>query len=252
MKAPINLGLVGVSSVLFAGYLAVSAALAFAFSTHTTREGGVSVPNDAIPAGSKVAQGMDHSQHGMDHGAHGAGAGEHALHQQMMARKGYHLTTHDYPLPALELVDFQGNPTTLAQELDTHKPVLLNFIYTTCTTICPVLTATFSQIQQDLGSEILRVKMISITIDPEQDTPRQLREYAERFRAGPQWQFLTGDRDNIVAAQKAFDIYRGSKTNHEPITLLRAAGADTWIRIEGIAGAKDIVKEYYALAAVQE
>ena len=61
--------------------------------------------------------------------------------------------------------------------------------------------------------------MISFSIDPEYDTPERLRKYAALFNAGPQWQFLTGSLANSVAIQKAFDVYRGNKMNHEPTYL---------------------------------
>lgn len=190
-----------------------------------------------------------HGSHPVGHAQH-EGGGDHAQHLRMMETRGYVRSAHDYAAPDLALLDADGNRTSVAQLLNTDKPVLLTFIYTTCTTICPVLTATFSQVQHNLGDGANRVRMISITIDPDQDTPQQLREYAERFQAGPQWQFITGTRDHIVAVQKAFNVYRGSKTNHEPITLLRASGATSWVRIAGIASAADIVREYDALASL--
>ena len=171
----------------------------------------------------------------------------HAHHHQMMHRQGYERSMHDYSAPDLELVDMNGRTTTLQQALDANKPVMMNFIFTTCTTICPVLSATFSQVQQELGDEIRQVQMVSITIDPEQDTPQQLKRYADRYDAGSQWRFFTGDRDNIIAVEKAFDIYRGSKSNHEPITLLRGAGGNSWVRLDGIASASDIIGEYRKL-----
>jgi protein SCO1 len=176
----------------------------------------------------------------------------HAHHREMMQRQGYDRSMHAYTAPDLSLIDMNGKTTSLRESLDTTEPVLMNFIFTTCTTICPVLTSTFSQIQQQLGAEAEQIRMISITIDPQQDTPQQLKVYAEHYGAGSHWQFLTGEIDNIVAVQKAFDIYRGSKTNHEPITLLRGAGANSWVRIDGIASAADIIGEYRALAAVDK
>ena len=94
--------------------------------------------------------------------------------------------------------------------------------------------------------------MISITIDPEHDTPERLEAYAERFRAGSQWRFLTGDLDQIVAVQKAFDVYRGSKMNHEPITFLRVEEEAPWVRLDGLASAADVVREYQQLIAMQD
>lgn len=175
----------------------------------------------------------------------------HAQHKKMLTKKGYSRTEHGYNLPDLTLVSMNDERVTLQKALESDKPVFLNFIFTTCTTICPVLSATFSQVQEQLGDERDQVRMISITIDPEHDTPERLRTYAARFKAGSQWEFLTGDLDAIIATQKSFDIYRGSKMNHEPITYLHASNEAPWIRLDGIASASDVIKEYRKLVVQQ-
>ncbi len=177
------------------------------------------------------------------------GAGNMTEEQQksLAGKNGYIRTVHNYALPETPLLTMNGKKTTLEEELETDKPVMLNFIFTTCTTICPVLSASFYQIQHELGEESQDVKMISISIDPEFDTPEKLRRYAERFNAGPQWQFLTGEVDDIITVEKAFDAFRGAKMNHEPLTLIRARDDDVWLRIDGIASAEDILAEYRKL-----
>lgn len=179
-------------------------------------------------------------------------ADPHAHHRQMMKSKTYSRSLHHYQLPDLALVDMQGQKTSLLSEVNRDQPVMLNFIFTTCTTICPVLSATFSQAEQQLGDESDQVRMISITIDPEYDTPAHLRDYAERYHAGPQWQFLTGKLEDIVAVQKAFDAYRGTKMSHEPLTFLRVSADAPWVRLNGLASAADVVREYRQLLAEQE
>jgi protein SCO1/2 len=174
-------------------------------------------------------------------------ADPHAHHRHMMESKTYSRSEHDYQLPDLELVNMAAEKTRLLDEVNPGKPVMVNFIFTTCTTICPVMSATFAQVQSELGDESDALRMISFSIDPEQDTPERLREYAGRFNAGPQWQFLTGSLADSVAVQKAFDVYRGNKMNHEPTTLMKAADSDTWVRIDGLAKAADIVAEYHRL-----
>lgn len=176
----------------------------------------------------------------------------HAHHRQMMNQKGYSRSEHGYGLPDLALVDKSGEKTSLLQEVNVGKPVMLNFIFTTCTTICPILSATFSRVQEQLGDDADEVRMISITIDPEHDTPERLEAYAARFKAGSQWQFLTGDPDRIVAVQKAFDAYRGSKMNHEPLTFLRVGEEAPWVRLGGLAGAADVIEEYRQLVAKRD
>jgi protein SCO1/2 len=86
--------------------------------------------------------------------------------------------------------------------------------------------------------------MVSISIDPEHDTPEALSAYAGRFGAGPQWEFLTGSLDDSIAVQRAFDADRGDKMNHAPMTLFRATPESQWVRYEGFATAADLAKEY--------
>jgi protein SCO1/2 len=131
--------------------------------------------------------------------------------------------------------------------LNYEGPVLLQFIFTTCPTICPVMSSTFSAAQDQLGPDPDHVRMISISIDPEHDTPARLREYAQKFNAKPQWHFLTGKLDDVVAVQKAFDAYRGSKMRHEPITFLRASPKEPWVRLNGLMSAAALVAEYHRL-----
>lgn len=192
---------------------------------------------------------MDHSDHKMDHSAHGDdGDDPHAHHRAMMQQEGYKRSEHEYPLGDFELVDMRGQKTTFKEAVSCGKPVMVNFIFTTCTTICPVMSAIFAQVQNELGTESDKVCMVSISIDPGHDTPDRLLTYAERFNAGPQWTFFTGSEKDIIAVQKSVDVYRGNKMNHEPTTLLRRAEGGPWLRVDGIASASDIVHEYRQLA----
>jgi protein SCO1/2 len=193
---------------------------------------------------------MDHSEH-EGHAMHGDAGGEdpHAAHRAMMQQTGYRRSEHQYNPKDVDLLNQRGDKTSLLTELSVDKPVILNFVFATCTTICPVLSGSFASTQKLLGDDRDKVSMISITIDPEHDTPEILANYAGVFGAGPQWQFLTGRPDDIVAVQRAFDVYRGNKMSHEPITLLKAAGSDTWVRMNGLVSGADIVNEYNHLVA---
>ena len=82
-----------------------------------------------------------------------------------------------------------------------------------------------------------------ITIDPEQDDPARLREYAKTFNAGPEWQHYTGTLAASQTVQRAFDVYRGNKMEHIPATLIRPAPGAAWTRIEGFATADQLRAE---------
>ena len=194
----------------------------------------------------QASEGHAHHDHA-EHQGNGDGDDPHAHHRAMMSQTGYKRSEHHYELPDLELTAMSGEPTTLSAELDGGKPVMINFIFTTCTTICPVMSGTFAQVQSELGPQAAEMRMVSFSIDPEYDTPERLRAYAQQFGAGSQWQFLTGDLDDLIAVQKAFDVYRGNKMNHEPTTLMRRSPDEPWVRLDGIASAAQIVAEYHQL-----
>jgi protein SCO1/2 len=148
-----------------------------------------------------------------------------------------------YPLPAVSLVREDGKPVVLADELNDGKPVVLSFIYTTCTTVCPLTSQTFAELQRKLGTTRDSVRLVSISIDPEQDTPAKLREYAQRFGAGPEWRHYTGTVAASQTVQRAFDVYRGNKMDHAPVILVRAAPGASWVRLDGFATADQLLAE---------
>ena len=152
-----------------------------------------------------------------------------------------------YEVPAVKLVRDDGKSVLLPEELDDGRPVVMNFIFTTCTAICPVMSQTFAQLQSKLGSERDKVHMVSISIDPEQDTPARLSEYARKFGAGSQWHFYTGTAEASVTAQRAFGVYRGDKMDHRPLTFLRAAPGEPWVRIDGFATSDDLLDAFREL-----
>jgi len=174
----------------------------------------------------------------------------HAAHRAQMTQQknvSYKRSIASYNIPAITLTDMHGHKVSLDQELRRDTPVMLNFIFTTCGTICPVMTVTFARAQELLNAEHDKVRMISISVDPEYDTPQRLREYAQRFKAGANWNFLTGSLAEVVAAQQAFQTYAGNKMNHAAVTLLRARPGAPWVRLDGFASATDLVSEYRRL-----
>ncbi len=152
-------------------------------------------------------------------------------------------TLADYSIPRVALVREDGKNVVLSNEIDDGKPVVLSFVYTTCTTICPLTSMTLAELQARLGGARDRVHLVSISIDPEQDTPARLREYALKFGAGPEWHHYTGTVGASVASQRAFDVYRGDKMSHAPVTLLRTGPGARWVRFEGFASADQLLAE---------
>ena len=170
-------------------------------------------------------------------------------HHAVKTEPRYSRSIASYEAPDVTLVASDGTKVRLLSALDYQGAVLLQFIFTTCPTICPSMSSIFSAAQDRFGSDLNRVRMISVSIDPEHDTPARLEEYARKFKAKSQWQFLTGSLDNIVAVQKAFGAYRANKMQHEPITYLRARPSEPWVKLNGLMSASQLLSEYHKLIA---
>lgn len=171
------------------------------------------------------------------------GSDPHAMHHQMMTRSDINRSVNNYTIPEVKLVREDGKTVSLPDELNDGRPVVMNFIYTTCTTICPLMSQTLERLQGMLGADRDKVHLVSISIDPEADTPARLAAYARRHHAGPEWQHYTGTVQASAEAQRAFDVYRGDKMSHTPVTLVRLAVGKPWIRFDGFASADDLLKE---------
>ncbi len=165
-------------------------------------------------------------------------------HHHSEPSAGFQRSEVDYRTPDLSLVRDDGKRVSLQGELDDGRPVVMNFIYTDCTTICPLSSQVFTQFQAARGAERGHVHFVSISIDPERDTPARLRAYAAKFQAAGEWNHYTGSTAASVAAQRAYDVYHGDKMSHTPVTLMRPAPGKPWVRLDGFATAQDLLAEY--------
>jgi len=161
------------------------------------------------------------------------------------------VSTTKYTLPKVMQVRDDGKIVSLQQELNDGRPVILGFIYTSCMEVCPVSSHIFAQLQGKLAINKASAHLVSISIDPEQDTPAVLREYARLYGAGPSWQHYTGTAEASIAIQKAFDVYGGDKMNFTSVTLLRVAPGKPWLRIDGFVSADDLLRHYQELTATR-
>jgi protein SCO1 len=153
-------------------------------------------------------------------------------------------------IPDTAVLDQNGRKLNFYTDLVKGKTVIINFIFTTCTTICPPLTATFRRVQQELGERAGRdVHLISISVDPTIDVPERLKEFAAQFKAGPGWTFVTGNRLEIDGLLKALGAAVADKNDHTPMILVGNDAANYWTRTYGLAPASTLVKAVDEAAA---
>jgi protein SCO1/2 len=159
----------------------------------------------------------------------------------------YKKTLEDYQVPDVKLISQEGKEIELKSYLNSGKPIILDFIYGTCTTICPVLSASFAHFQRKLGDDKDKVRLVSISIDPDNDTPELMKEHLQKYGAAEGWDAFTGKRENIIEVLKEFDSYVSNKMDHFPLTIMRGAGEEKWVRLYGLLSASDLLKEYEML-----
>jgi protein SCO1 len=108
-------------------------------------------------------------------------------------------------IPNLPVITQDGKTVRFYDDLVKGKIVIISFIYTSCTDICPITTARLTQLEEKLGELVGRdVFLLSMTVDPETDTPQRLKEYSEAFQTGPGWSFVTGSLEDIRAINFKF------------------------------------------------
>ena len=173
----------------------------------------------------------------------------HAHHHHHMMPTEVKRTEVSASLPKIQLVRQDGKTVQLQDELSDGRVVVLSFIYTSCTAICPMTSQTIYRLQGKLGADIDKVHLVSISIDPEQDTPAILTQYAEKYHASKYWDHYTGTEEASISVQKAMEAYRGDKMNHAPTTFIWSGKGNAWVRIDGFASADDLQLEVQHLLA---
>ncbi len=110
-----------------------------------------------------------------------------------------------------------------------------------------MLSANFINFQRKLGPECSKARLVSISIDPENDTPKAMKKYLTQFQAKPGWDFLTGSRqdiDKVIAAFRALAASSQNKMEHYPLIILRKPADDRWVRMYGMIGTSELIREY--------
>jgi protein SCO1/2 len=174
----------------------------------------------------------------------------HATHRAaMQSNKAAVRTVKTFSTPTVVGFDQFGHAVDVNALLENDSPVIFNFIFTSCQTICPILSATFSQAQSALQNLPNQPLLVSFSIDPEFDTPDRLRDYASRFHAGDEWTFVTGKSDAMLTVQKSFDAYRGDKLNHVALTYMRMDSSQPWVKYEGFLSSAGLIAAFTSLSA---
>ena len=144
-------------------------------------------------------------------------------------------------IPNTRILDQNGKQLNFYNDLIKGKTVAINFIFTTCTTVCPPLTATFRKVQQTASERGLDVRLVSVSVDPVIDTPERLRAFAEKFNADQGWTFVTGEKGEIDSLLQSLGVAVTNKNDHTPMILIGNDSLNYWTRAYGLSSPTKLV-----------
>ncbi|MDR0279551.1 MAG: SCO family protein [Paucimonas sp.] len=175
-------------------------------------------------------------------------AGEHAGHDMPAAAASAQETSVRFANVAL--TDQDGQEVHLERDLVSDRIVVMSFIYTSCTTVCPVVSSILGKVQKQLGERVGReVQLVSLSIDPQRDDARRLNDYARTFQNGPGWSWLTGTPSAVTETLKGLGSFSGDLGSHAPLILVGDGNSRHWTRYYGFTDPAVLIREVDRLGA---
>jgi protein SCO1/2 len=141
------------------------------------------------------------------------------------------------------LHDQDGRELRLYSDLIKGKTVIIIPFFTSCTGVCPVMNRALQRIQAHLGQSLgTEANMLSISVDPANDTVERLKGYASRFGAKPGWYFLSGKKENVEFALRKLGQYVQAREDHSNIMLVGNDKTGLWKKAFSLAKIEDLVQ----------
>jgi len=162
---------------------------------------------------------------------------------QEMAAKMASPETARIKFADVTLLDQNGKVVSLEKDLVSNNIVVMGFIYTSCTTVCPVVSSIMGKVQKQLGARVgTEVQLVSISIDPQRDDPQRLNDYARTFQQGPGWSWLTGSPQSVTVTLMGLGAYSADVENHSPLILVGDGNNRFWTRYYGLTEPTELAR----------
>ncbi|AYH41976.1 electron transporter SenC [Azoarcus sp. DN11] len=179
----------------------------------------------------------------------GATAGAHANHGASGPTRPEDVTVR---LPDVTLLDQHSRERRLKPDVIGDRVVVMDFVYTSCTTVCPVASAIMAEVQQKLAARVGReVALVSLTVDPVRDTPARLRDYAGARGAGEGWSWLTGSATEVNDTLKGLGTWTPDFEDHPVVMMVGDGRSGKWTRFYGFADPAVLVAQVESLIAAR-
>jgi cytochrome oxidase Cu insertion factor (SCO1/SenC/PrrC family) len=165
-----------------------------------------------------------------------------APQQQPAAHENTPSSPTKVAIPDVVVLDQNNQKVRFYSDLVKGKIVAVNFMFTTCTTICSPMTANLARVQKKLLARGEKnVHFISVSVDPEGDTPEKLKSYAALFHAQPGWTFVTGTRAQLEPVWRAFGVPMGAKEDHTATVVIGNEPLHEWTYGSGLTSADKLI-----------
>jgi protein SCO1/2 len=152
------------------------------------------------------------------------------------------------PVPDVRLTDQSGRQVRFSSDVLRQRPALISFIYTRCTTTCPLVGATVATVIENLQADAEKLAIVSITVDPDYDTPDRLLDWRKLHGNIPQWTLLTGSKREINQLLRALGAYSPNLEDHSEILLVGPNASGQWVRMSSLAAWDKVAAEVRAAA----
>jgi len=178
----------------------------------------------------------------------------HARHRAMLKKQHTgEAATADIAFLDKPLLTRNGDTVLFASDAIGERIAVIDFVYTTCTTVCPALSAIFQQVQGRLGDRLGDdVRLISVSVDPVRDTPQRMKAYADRLHARPDWLWLTGEKTTVDEVLRALGAYSPNFEDHPAIVLVGDPQSGVWKRFFGFPSTGKIMTLVDELTAARQ
>jgi len=145
-------------------------------------------------------------------------------------------------IPDVKVLDQDGRNRNFYTDLVKDKVVVINFVFTSCRTFCPMLGARFSKLQTLLGERLGKdVFLISVSTDPETDSPARLKAWGEQFKAKAGWTLITGDKDQVADLLQVLTGDGLNKDLHHPLLFIMNDAKKTHRRAYGLEDPAQVI-----------
>lgn len=176
----------------------------------------------------------------------------HTADKPSVGESGSPLST-EVKLLDVDLVNRLGRVERFRSDVVGDRIVVMNFIYTSCKTACPMSSAIFGLVQERLGPRLNEdVRLVSLTVDPVTDRPARLQAYAQRHHAGDGWSWLTGDKPAMDRVLGGLGIETSNVADHPAVVLVGDARTGRWVRLLGFPSPDEIVAQVDRLSEARQ